>query len=357
MKQRPFWLFLFWLFLVIGFSNINSSYAKLGDYHCTGMLGDRNCWSSSLNDAPRTIFCSNENNCVFESCNRLQQRVKYINENKKIYGEIPLETKGDYLYHSAVSFSCKEPTCSKEWIKKSYCKIFRVPDYPVSCPGKNYCDDLVAIAKGDGKIALYMCFYDEIGSVQDSNIKKNENIQNQPINHSGKKKKAKKDAKISKDTNSTAETLTQKMNRVSVLLDQLRNNLNQATTAKANFQTEIEALKSEIRQGKQRIGTDTFERATKNTRINNNLLLIQRQTAYIEKIEELEVKYKKGIEEMVYLERQGAADLKMVRLLGNKDEIVKKIDKIIKNYSSYSRYAIDESQLRLKSLRQIWKEI
>lgn len=152
--------------------------------------------------------------------------------------------------------------------------------------------------------------------------------------------------------------LQEKINEVVSLKTTLEEKRTDMIKTRLEYETDVTQLKIEIDNERQSSQIDTYAQALKNKRIRNNLALIQRQSAYVDKINQLENKILQGIEELLYLEREAKADLKMVKLLDNKDELVQRIDRSLQNYSSSSpKFAIEVKQLKFKPLKQIWQEI
>ena len=152
--------------------------------------------------------------------------------------------------------------------------------------------------------------------------------------------------------------LQEKINEVVSLKTTLEEKRTDMIKTRLEYETEVTQLKIEIDNERQSSQIDTYAQALKNKRIRNNLALIQRQSAYVDKINQLENKILQGIEELLYLEREAKADLKMVKLLDNKDELVQRIDRSLQNYSSSSaKFAIEVKHLKFKPLKQIWQEI
>ena len=152
--------------------------------------------------------------------------------------------------------------------------------------------------------------------------------------------------------------LQEKINEVVSLKTTLEEKRTDMIKTRLEYETDVTQLKVEIDNERKSSQIDSYAQALKNKRVRNNLALIQRQSAYVDKISQLEQKILQGIEELLYLEREAKADLKMVKLLDNKDELVQRIDRSLQNYSSSSaKFAIEAKQLKFKPLKQIWQEI
>jgi hypothetical protein len=154
------------------------------------------------------------------------------------------------------------------------------------------------------------------------------------------------------------ESLQSKIKEVVVLKDGLEKKRKEMQGARLEYQNEIVQLKNEIDTERHNNNIDNYKQALKNKRIHNNLALIQRQLAYVDKINKLEYTLSQGIEEMIYLERKTKADLKIVKLLDDKDELVEKIDNSLKNYAPYAtKFALDAKRLNFTPLPKIWQDI
>lgn len=154
------------------------------------------------------------------------------------------------------------------------------------------------------------------------------------------------------------EALQAKICEVVALKNTLLKKREEMQKVRCEYEKEIEELKNEITQEQAINKVDDFSQAMKNKRIRNNLTLIQRHLAYINKITKLENSLSQGIEELLFLERKTRADIKIVRLLDNKDELVKKINGSLSNYAnSSSRFVLDAKGLNFTPLKKIWQEI
>lgn len=154
------------------------------------------------------------------------------------------------------------------------------------------------------------------------------------------------------------EALQSKVNDVVALKNSLEKKRGEMQNVRHEYDKEIDVLKSEITQEQMISNVDDFGQAMKNKRIRNNLLLIQRHLAYINKINKLENSLSQGIEELLFLERKTKADIKIVKLLDNKDDLVKKINSSLSNYEhSSSRFALDSKGLSFTPLKKIWQDI
>jgi hypothetical protein len=128
----------------------------------------------------------------------------------------------------------------------------------------------------------------------------------------------------------------------------------------ADYTSEIERLKQEIRneQGAQSIRT--YAQAEQNPRIKFDLSLIQRKTAYIDKLNEIKDRLRSGYFEAEYLERQSTDDARMIGLLDSKEaeKLTAKLSTVIAKYEPESgKLIIEDKDLKLRPIEQIWNEI
>lgn len=152
--------------------------------------------------------------------------------------------------------------------------------------------------------------------------------------------------------------LKNKINSLVGLRARLFAKIRDLSATRDSYKTQIAMLKSEIQEERRKNSVNSYQQAINNKRIGSNLSLIQRQLAYIDKIDELGYQLNMGTEELLYLEREARADLKITAVLDNKDELTQKIDQAIKSYEPYAgKFAFDKSQLRITSTEQIWNEI
>jgi hypothetical protein len=157
---------------------------------------------------------------------------------------------------------------------------------------------------------------------------------------------------------SSLDALQTKINEIVTLKHGLEKKHIEMQNVRREYQSDIAKFKDEISNEKLIKRITSFEQARNNKRVINNLALIQRHLAYIDKINKLEETLSQGIEELLYLERKAKADLKIVRVLDNKDELVRKIDNSLKNYApNAAKYILDSKKLNLTPLKKIWQEM
>ncbi len=90
------------------------------------------------------------------------------------------------------------------------------------------------------------------------------------------------------------------------------------------------------------------------------MALIQRKGAYISKLEEILPKLDNGANELEFLQRQTEDDIKMERVLGDKEieKLANQIEQTIAKYlPEAGELAISVDESKMESPQQIWQRI
>lgn len=155
------------------------------------------------------------------------------------------------------------------------------------------------------------------------------------------------------------QKIQEKIRSLAALNSKLEQKKSEVASARAEYGRDIQRLKKEIKyEAGKSGGITSYAEAVRNKRINSDLMLIQRQLAYVDKLNELEFQLNLGTEELLYLEREAQTDLVMAKVLDKEDELVKKIADAIKNYEPYTeKFVIEKGQLNLRPPEQIWRDI
>ncbi|MCX6744628.1 MAG: hypothetical protein NTX82_03850 [Candidatus Parcubacteria bacterium] len=159
---------------------------------------------------------------------------------------------------------------------------------------------------------------------------------------------------------STQGKLETKLSELTDLSDKLKTKKEEALKLKADYRQEISSLEQEIRQEVKANNLKSFTEANHNTRINYDLALIQKQKAYITKVEELEQRLNNGVLEMEFLQRSTEADLKMVKTFNEKEitELTGKINTVIEKYlPDAGALVVNIDNAKLEKPQKIWEEI
>lgn len=126
------------------------------------------------------------------------------------------------------------------------------------------------------------------------------------------------------------------------------------------YSASIKQLEDEIRTEKRNKRINSYDQAKNNQRISYDLALIQRKGAYISKLEEILPKLDNGANELEFLQRQTEDDIKMEKVLGEKEieKLAEKIEKTIAKYlPEAGELAISVDENKLESPRKIWERI
>ncbi len=126
----------------------------------------------------------------------------------------------------------------------------------------------------------------------------------------------------------------------------------------AQYRREIAGVEDEIRAEAK--GVHEFKQAVENKRIELGLKTIQRQQAYIDKLEESARHLQIGNEELRFLQREIQADARIAAFTENVtvDHLAAKADEALKRYGlALEKARVDLSSISLTPLEQIWKSI
>ena len=160
--------------------------------------------------------------------------------------------------------------------------------------------------------------------------------------------------------NEKQEELWEKLSDINELYLKLWSKLVDVTSLHQRFQEGNENLMQEIYEIKKENKIKTYEEAVKVPRIRKNFLLIQRRTAYMEKVEQIGMRIIDGMEELVYLKRKTQDDIELVGVLGEEeiDGLVQNINQALEKYMpDAGELVIDVEGVELKSTEEIWKDI
>ena len=126
------------------------------------------------------------------------------------------------------------------------------------------------------------------------------------------------------------------------------------------YSASIKQLEGEIRTEKRNKRINSYAQAKDNQRISYDLALIQRKTAYISKLDEVLPKLDSGSNELEFLQRQTEDDIKMEKVLGEKEieKLAEKIEETIAKYlPDAGELAISVDESKMESPQQIWERI
>ncbi len=160
--------------------------------------------------------------------------------------------------------------------------------------------------------------------------------------------------------NSYRIKMERKSRQLVMLNGKLTDKVSEIEELKRDYQAKIEKSKEEIRQIKKQEKITTFEMAQGNTRIAYDLNMIQREQAYIVKLDEIQKNLLLGQSELMFLYRQVQDDLAMANVLGKEEskKLISNINAVIHNYLPQAgELAINVETDKFQPLDKIWEEI
>ncbi len=123
---------------------------------------------------------------------------------------------------------------------------------------------------------------------------------------------------------------------------------------------QISQLKEEVRAEKSHSKVRNHDQAMANEMIAYNIKLIQKHTAYINRIEKVNSNLTSGILELVYLVRDAEADLGMVKALGKEEvkDLTERINYAIEEYEPEAgKFAVVVSEEDIPTTQQVWNQL
>ena len=154
--------------------------------------------------------------------------------------------------------------------------------------------------------------------------------------------------------------LNRKMAEISSLQHDLSAKLTLAMEKKKQLKLKAEALKDEIRQEKDHLKIDSYQKAILTPRIDYNLKLIQLLLGYVAGLESKIFYLKNGHETLRYYFQQAQDDLLMIKTLNDLevDKLIAQINSTLDEYvPETNRPLFDADSVTLKDTEQIWQDI
>ena len=161
-------------------------------------------------------------------------------------------------------------------------------------------------------------------------------------------------------TGNKSTELRQKLTEISSLQQNLTGKIAQAMEKKDQLEQKNQELKKEIRNQKDQLKIETYQRAILDPRIDYNLKLIQLLLGYITRLNDKIVYFKNGQDTLNYFSQQVQDDLLMIKTLNDLeiDKLIAQIDGVLNEYiPEISKPMFDADEIPLKDTEQIWQEI
>ena len=157
-----------------------------------------------------------------------------------------------------------------------------------------------------------------------------------------------------------ASELSQKMAEISSLQQHLSNKIALAIDMRQQLHIRIAELKREIKEEKERLQIDSFEKAILVARIDYDLKLVQQLDGYIIKLNEKIVFFQTGRETLNFYFQQVQDDMMMIKTLDDLeiDKLIAQINMVLQEYSpDSSGPMIDVNDVPLQNMKKIWNEV
>ena len=154
--------------------------------------------------------------------------------------------------------------------------------------------------------------------------------------------------------------LNRKMAEISSLKQGLSERLALAIDKKKQLELKAEALREEIRQEKNQLQIDSYQKAILTPRIDYNLKLIQLLLGYVAGLDDKILYLQNGNETLRYYFQQAQDDLLMIETLNDLevDKLIAQINITLDKFTpETTRPLFDADGVALKDTEKIWKEI
>ena len=154
--------------------------------------------------------------------------------------------------------------------------------------------------------------------------------------------------------------LHRKRAEISSLQHSLSEKITLAMTKKEQLEQKTEALKKEIRQEKEQMQIESYQKAVLIPRIEYNLKLIQLFLGYTTSLKEKIVYFQNGHDILDFYFQQAQDDLLMIKTLNDLevDKLIAQIDSTIDEYTpETTKPLFDVDGVPLKDTEQIWNDI
>ena len=154
--------------------------------------------------------------------------------------------------------------------------------------------------------------------------------------------------------------LNRKMSEISSLQHDLSEKIALALAKKEQLMQKAESLKHEIRQEKEQMQIESYQKALLIPRIDYNLKLIQLLRGYTTSLQEKIDYFQNGHDTLDFYFQQAQDDLLMIKTLNDLevDKLIAQINSALDEYTpETTRPLFDVDGVPLKDTEQIWNEI
>jgi len=157
-----------------------------------------------------------------------------------------------------------------------------------------------------------------------------------------------------------ASELSQKMAEISSLQQHLSNKIALAIDMTQQLHIRMSELKEEIKEEKERLQIDSFEKAILVARIDYDLKLVQQLDGYIMILNEKIVFFQIGRETLNFYFQQVQDDMMMIKTLDDLeiDKLIAQINMVLEEYTpETSGPMIDVNDVPLQNMEKIWNAV
>jgi len=164
---------------------------------------------------------------------------------------------------------------------------------------------------------------------------------------------------VSATGDKTAE-LNRKMAEITSLQTSLSGKIALAMEKKKQLEQKTETLKEEIKQEKEQLQINSYNRAVLVPRIDYNLKLMQLLYGYVARLNEKIKYFQNGHETLEYFFQQAQDDLLLIKTLNDMEvkKLTAQINSVLDEYTPETTETLfDIDSVSLKNTEQIWNDI
>jgi hypothetical protein len=157
-----------------------------------------------------------------------------------------------------------------------------------------------------------------------------------------------------------ATVLEQKLFEIASLRVKIIDKIDQAIEMRTLLNHQLEDLLKEVQGQQMRSGIKSYQSALQNSRINNNLKLIQLLLGYIEMLNRRITYFQNGNETLKFLLDQVNDDIAMIQTLEDMEinRLIEKIDAVLDEYiPETEKQIINTAKIQLLPAEKIWDRV
>jgi len=154
--------------------------------------------------------------------------------------------------------------------------------------------------------------------------------------------------------------LNRKIAEISSLQHRLSGKIAQVMEKRQQLKQKMERFINEIKQEKERLQIESYQKAIRNSRIDYNLKLIQLLRKYITGLNKKIVYFRNGHETLDFFSQQVQDDLLMIKTLNDleTDKLIAQINSVLDEYiPEIDKPMFDVEGISLEDTEKIWNEL